>query len=510
MKYYSHKYKQLYLGLFRSSLSELDKSNRWVVLGDTLPWPELEKEYNSRLQNDKKGAGNKPARMIIGAMMIKHRLNLSDVETIEMIRENPYMQYMCGLSEFTDKPIFDPSLFVTIRKRITEEDINKMSVLMLKKQMQLQEEKRKREEDDARKNGEEPPAPKPENPMASSYTDKQGREHKGVLKIDATCADAEMRYPVDVDIIHDGCRKVSDYIAKVCDTFKLPMPFTYYKRARQAYLHLIKKAKKKGKMVNETISLLLKYLYKDILTALDLIGSDRNYLKCLLPHEKRTLAAICKMYHQQKDMRRSKTHTCADRILSIFQPHVRAIVRGKAKARTEFGAKIGASIVCGYTFIDHHSWNAYNESQDLQLQIRLYKERFGHLPSTILADKIYLNSANLKILQELEIQTYCKPLGRPPKTTPTEEQRSRMAKASGERNEIECSFGTGKRIYRANDIRAKLPETARCWTGMCYFVKNVMKFLRELCLVLTEIWRFFIIIVTMRAYVCYPLSMTRN
>ena len=78
------------------------------------------------------------------------------------------------------------------------------------------------------------------------------------------------------------------------------------------------------------------------------------------------------------------------------------------------------------------------------------------------------------------------------------------------RNEIECSFGTGKRIYRANDIRAKLPETARCWTGMCYFVKNVMKFLRELCLVLTEIWRFFIIIVTMRAYVCYPLSMTRN
>ena len=78
------------------------------------------------------------------------------------------------------------------------------------------------------------------------------------------------------------------------------------------------------------------------------------------------------------------------------------------------------------------------------------------------------------------------------------------------RNEIECSFGTGKRIYRANDIRAKLPDTARCWTGMCYFVKNVMKFLRELYLVLTEIWRFFIIIVTMRAYVCYPLSVTRN
>lgn len=50
----------------------------------------------------------------------------------------------------------------------------------------------------------------------------------------------------------------------------------------------------------------------------------------------------------------------------------------------------------------------------------------------------------------------------------------------GERNEIEATFGTGKRVYRANNIRAKLPETADCWTAMCYFVKNVMKFLKDL------------------------------
>jgi hypothetical protein len=62
-----------------------------------------------------------------------------------------------------------------------------------------------------------------------------------------------------------------------------------------------------------------------------------------------------------------------------------------------------------------------------------------------------------------------------------------MAKASGDRNEIERTFGVGKSVYRANNIRAKLPDTARCWTGMCYFIKNLMKFLRELCLVLLEI-----------------------
>ena len=81
-----------------------------------------------------------------------------------------------------------------------------------------------------------------------------------------------------------------------------------------------------------------------------------------------------------------------------------------------------------------------------------------------------------------------KQLGRSPKNPPSPDILAKMAKAVGERNEVECSFGTGKRIYRANNIRAKLPETARFWTGMCYFVKNVMKFLRELCHAIIEIW----------------------
>ena len=112
---YSSQYKQLALDTFKSSLESLPKNNRWVKLGDTLPWDEIEKVYNVRLNNQHGGAGNKPARVIIGALLVKHKMNLSDEETIQAIRENPYMQYMLGLSEFTDKPVFDSSLFVTIR-----------------------------------------------------------------------------------------------------------------------------------------------------------------------------------------------------------------------------------------------------------------------------------------------------------------------------------------------------------------------------------------------------------
>lgn len=132
---YSSQQNPLSLDLFKSSFDDLNKSNRWVALADLLPWDEIEKTYNSRLDNKHKGAGNKPARMIIGACIIKHKFNLSDQETIDMIQENPYVQYLCGLSEFTDKPIFDASLFVTIRKRISMEEINDMVTSLLYREL---------------------------------------------------------------------------------------------------------------------------------------------------------------------------------------------------------------------------------------------------------------------------------------------------------------------------------------------------------------------------------------
>lgn len=507
MKYTSQS-KQLTIDEFRSSLEGLNKSNRWVQLGDLLPWAKIEKLYNSKLNNGTKGAGNKPARMIIGATIIKKKLSLSDAETIQMIQENPYMQYFVGLTEFTDKPIFDPSLFVTIRKRLGEEDFNEMSVALLEKQIQLQEEAERRKEESESKDDDKPQTPEQSDSMhdfGEEFTDSQGRNHKGVLKIDATCSNAEVRYPVDVDIIHDGCKTINRYISTLCNILSLPLPECYYKSARFEYLNLIKKKTKKSSEIKNTKRILLHYLKHDIQLFVNLISPNTKRLDFFMRNERNTVSAIIKMYHQQMEMLQLGTHQCADRIISIFQPHIRPIVRGKAKAKVEFGAKIGASIVNGYTFVDHLSWDAYNEESDVELQIKLYKERFGYLPATVLCDKIYMNRANRQLFKEYEIASYCKPLGRPKKEPKTPEELSRMAQAVGDRNEIEATFGTGKRVYRADNIRAKLPETAASWIGSCYFVKNVMKFLRELCLALSEIWHILTNLLISGPFVCRPV-----
>ena len=139
----------------------------------------------------------------------------------------------------------------------------------------------------------------------------------------------------------------------------------------------------------------------------------------------------------------------------------------------------------GYTYIDRHSWDAYNECADFDTHISLYEERFGRKPQRFFADKIYMTKENRRKLRDLGIQCMGARLGRPPKVKP-QEQIDKERIGNSLRNEVEAAFGTSKRVYRADNIRAKLPGTAECWTGMCYFVKNLTKFLRGLCRVLTE------------------------
>lgn len=127
------------------------------------------------------------------------------------------MQYLCGLSEFTDKPIFDSNLFVTIRKCISEEETNEMTVSLLNRIQKEKESKKQKYFHDESGDGASPDANK--NDTDVEFTDKQGRIHKGVLKMNATCTDAEVCYPVDVDIIHDGCKVVGRYIKSLYKAF---------------------------------------------------------------------------------------------------------------------------------------------------------------------------------------------------------------------------------------------------------------------------------------------------
>lgn len=283
---YSSQGKQLRLDIFSGTLEQsLDATNRWYKLAQAIPWGEIEKVYNQSLDNKHCGGGNKPARMVIGALIIKHKMNLSDQETIQAIRENPYLQYFVGLEEFTNDPIFDSSLFVHIRKRMDIELINSITLSMMK-QAQKKEDSSNNNESDGNSSldtgSEEIP-----------FMDEEGNKHQGSIKIDATCSDAEVKYPTDIDLLNDA-RDVSErLIDRLCALSGSLKPKTYRKKARHKFLTVIKKRNKSRKLVRKGIREQLSYLGRNIRSISEIISSSSTtFYDRLRAKEKQWISTI--------------------------------------------------------------------------------------------------------------------------------------------------------------------------------------------------------------------------
>ncbi len=274
----------------------------------------------------------------------------------------------------------------------------------------------------------------------------------------------------------DELYALSDYTKK---------PRTYRQKARRQYLVLAKTKRPSLKLRRRGIREQLQYLrrnLKHISALLDYLGIS----PFPLPYKKqRQYWIIQHVYEQQDGMYKDRRNRCDNRIISVSQPHVRPIVRGKAAKKTEFGAKISVSMTDGLAFVDHIGWDAFNESKDLKQQVEVYKQRHGYYPEAVLADQLYGSRDNRKYLKEKGIRFGGKALGRPPKKTAEnverlQREREQRIEDSRERIPIEGKFGQGKNGYRLNYTRARLQKTSEAWINIIFLVMNLMVLLREL------------------------------
>ena len=165
--------------------------------------------------------------------------------------------------------------------------------------------------------------------------------------------------------------------------------------------------------------------------------------------------------------------------MSISQPHVRAIKRGKAAAETEFGAKVAISLVDGDACIDKLCWDNFNEEACLEQAIQSYHRRYGYYPESIIGDRIYNNRGNRAYCKQLGIRLSGPRLGRP-KADETKADKRQAYEDSCIRNAVEGEFGVGKRKYGLGRIMAKLPKTSEAVIAMHFFVINMERRLRLL------------------------------
>ncbi len=424
----------------------LDPENDWVKLAHLVSWDKVEEQYAKHFVNN--GHPAHPARCALGALLVKQRLKCSDAWTVKHIAENPYLQYFIGEKEYTNRCPFGTSTMVEFRKRFSEADIAAIMEMTIPG-------KKGGDDDD---NGTPP-------------------DNHGSLLLDATCCPSDIAYPQDIQLLNEAREKAEQTVDDLCKANRRKKPRMRRKQARRSYLRVSKSKKRSQKLMRRGIREQLQYIRRDIGFVADLVDSDVH----LTQRQSDRLNIITTIYEQQRIMYETNTHSVPDRVVSFSQPWVRPIVRGKAKAKTEFGAKVHISLVDGYARIERLSFDAFNEGDDFITSVERYHAFYGYYPSRVLADKIYRNRENLGFCKEHGIHLTGPALGRPPKDSgQSKEAKKQEYTDICDRNAVEGVFGTGKTTYGLDRIAARLEDTSRTVIAVALLCMNLCKRLRSL------------------------------
>jgi hypothetical protein len=474
---------QLTLAGFETPFTQqLNKDNRWIRLSQAIPWDKIVPYYD-QLFSSSEGRAPISGRVIIGAMIIKHIEDLTDRATIQHIQENMFMQYFLGYSSFTNEAPFTAPLFVALRKRMSLELTSRISDAIALHCIGEQEPEAPQAlplpEDTGTADDIRGTEAGDQTGMPTILEEPQGlatpcpTAPKGKLIMDATVAPQDITFPTDLKLLCAARKKSEQLIDRLYDPglHGGVKPRTYRKVAQKAFLNTAKKKAKSKKEIYKANGRQLRFLCRN-LKHIDILlaGYDDFPLK---HKEQKYLLVLHTVYEQQEQMFRTRTKSIEHRIVNIHQPHVRPIVRGKDKAKVEFGSKLQVCLVNGFTFIDRLSWEAFNEGQWLQCSVEHYKRRFGHYPKEVLADQIYCNRENRKWMKEKGIRLMAKPLGRPAAGAVAVHLRP------GERNPIEGKFGQGKLAYGLDCIKAKLKDTSESWIACIALVLNLVAMTRQ-------------------------------
>ena len=448
---------------------KMNPENRWVKKSAMIPWEEIEDRY-AELFPSEVGVPAKPLQTALGSLLIQKEYGYSDRELVEQIKENPYYQYFIGLPGYEYKAPFAPSLLVEFRKRLDENVLSEINEMIAAYN----------DPDDPSDGDSNSGGNSADNTNNGNDTDTVSEpENTGTLILDATCAPQNIAFPQDINLLNEARENLESMIDQICSKYNFYKPRMYRENARKAYLALAKCRKRTGKRIRKAIGQQLRYINRN-LGYIDMFVLYNNVVLNKKQFER--LCVIRELYEQQKYMYDNKTHSVKDRIVSISQPYIRPIVRGKAKAPVEFGAKLDMSIdEKGIARLEKLSFDAYNEEDVLITAIENYRKRTGHYPERVLVDQIYRNQKNRAYCKSKNIRISGKALGRP-KKNPTPEEKKIAHQDNTDRIEVERGFSLAKRCFGMGLIRTRLDITTRSSIVLSILAMNISHLARAFLL----------------------------
>ncbi|MCI0482766.1 MAG: ISNCY family transposase [Candidatus Dadabacteria bacterium] len=266
------------------------------------------------------------------------------------------------------------------------------------------------------------------NDILTKYSMEKGMISGDKLRRDTTVYEANIHYPTDSSLLWDVYRVLGRFIEKVRETAPLLIGGKRLrtKDVKRIFFQISRKASKKAKAENR-----LKEAYRD------LIGHAENILSwagdvCGLVRRIRAdytwerdvhLLGLVKEYESYIEAGRKVVDQAVrrvlkgeqvpndEKILSIFEPHVELIMRGKAGKEVEFGhivniQQVKEKFITGYDVFERKPV----EHSLVEPALSRHEETFGEYPDVYADDKgAYESMDQIRDLEKkIDVVAICK------------------------------------------------------------------------------------------------------
>jgi len=373
----------------------------------------------------------------LGLMFLKHELGFSDEKLIERLNSDWQLQLFCGI-RLLGRKIKDKDIVGRWRRFFgTHMDMDAL-----------------------------------QDKLAQHWSTDM--DNTDILLDDATCYESDVKYPTDVKLLYDCSEWLFKQIMERSNLLGLRAPkkdhYNKLRKRMRSYLMMKKKRRKKRKRL---IKSLLHWVDKWQQHLQGILDKGRAFNIGLKDRFYKRLRTTRIVYFQQLYMFENNVRKVANRIVSLYKPYLRPIVRGKERKPVEFGAKAHISQVDGINFIEHLNFNAFHEGNRMLLSLANHQKRFGKC-SKYGADRIYATNRNRKSCKALDIQTSFVRKGAAAKDE-TQRQQMRAILSKERSTRLEGSFGTEKRHYLFGRVRARLETTEIAWIFFSIHTANAVR-----------------------------------
>lgn len=417
------------LELFKKRFYQSDLGKLYTAI----PWRDLVKDFGI-YENNLGRSFNFPPQGRLALMFLKNYSGLSDRKLIEQLNGNIEWQFFCGIYLGHDR-IDNYKIVSQIRCELSEKlDIDKLQKTLYD--------------------------------YWSPYIEEPEK-----ITMDATCYESEVRYPTDVKLLWESVKWCHNRMQKVSRTLgerQIRSKYIKWSKRYTGYSKMRRKTKKKKRALRRSSLLLIKK-YMDFLFPHYTLLSERD---------RAMLDTIKKAYSQQYAWF-YKGIKPKNRIVSLHKSYLRPIVRGKEIKAVEFGAKVNKIQIGGISFIEHLSFNAFNEGTRFKSSVYLAQSLSHRKTKVAGADAIYATNANRRFATSQNIKTDFKPKG------PQRKDHKMQSKLKGliqkERaTRLEGSFGKDKEHYHLRKIKARTVSNEKLWIFFGIHASNALEIGRKM------------------------------